>query len=58
MDPMKALEDLDKMVADAPVSRKTHQHLLMCVHTIREALLSKTGEAPAQSVVEVTLPTE
>lgn len=45
MDPLKALEDLDKIVANAPVNRPTHEHLMACVFTIRQALSPKETAA-------------
>jgi hypothetical protein len=41
MDPLKALADLDKVVANTPVNRVTHEHLMQCVLTIRTALTPK-----------------
>jgi len=38
MDPMTALAELDNIAGQAPLNRKEHAHLLVCVETIKKAL--------------------
>lgn len=38
MDPIKALDDLDKVLQGVPADRSGHAHIIKCVLAIKQAL--------------------